>query len=444
MRADFQPRILQLLVDFTLLLAGAYYLLLPPALSQGHAFRWLGLFLLSRALVVMDEFYGNDGPLNVDVDMLNRLQWIAAAVSCVALAELPYALFRRPVPFAVRPLQAFFVAGGIFSRIPYPAKFLAMLIPSFISVAVAFSEWRKRTPDAGLTLGVFTIAALANLATILHIVFGLPFPPAIYPAGYRVWIWDVSLVLGMPAIAVLIHRMDLRFRADRDRLHGEMQAARSVQEMLIPAQCVQVPGFKIDVSYQPATEVGGDFFQIFRTKDDSLLVIVGDVSGKGMKAALLVSVIVGALRNHTSDQPARVLAELNSVLLGSSEGGFTTCCCALFTADGNLTIANAGHPAPYCNGKEIATAPGLPLGLTPDAHWAEAKVELEPGDRIVFLSDGIIEARNGKRELLGFQRAQELTVQPAAAIARAAEQFGQQDDITVVSISRQPAPAYAS
>jgi serine phosphatase RsbU (regulator of sigma subunit) len=86
----------------------------------------------------------------------------------------------------------------------------------------------------------------------------------------------------------------------------------------------------------------------------------------------------------------------------------------------------------------------LPLGLTPDAHWAEAKVELEPGDRIVFLSDGIIEARNGKRELLGFQRAQELTVQPAAAIARAAEQFGQQDDITVVSISRQPAPAYAS
>lgn len=442
MRADFRPALLQLLVDFTLLVAGLYYTLLPPAFSEGHAFRWLGVFLWGRALVVMCEFYANYGPLDVAGNVLDRLVWIAGSLSFFALAELPYALFRRAVPFAIRLLQAFFLAGVLlFWQIPYQVRFFAFLVASFVSVAVAFLEWRKRTPDAGVALSVFAIAGLANLVTVLAIDFQLPLPMAIDLAGFRVWLWDASLVFCMPAIAVLIHRMNLRFRADRDRLQGEMQAARSVQEVLIPSHAVQVPGFTVDASYRPAMEVGGDFFQIFRGQNDSLLVIVGDVSGKGMKAALLVSLIVGALRNRASDQPAPILAALNSVLLGSSEGGFTTCCCALFTPDGNLTLANAGHPAPYRNGKEIALDPGLPLGLAPDVQWTETRCKLGRNDRIVFLSDGIIEARNSKRELLGFHRAQELAVQPAAAIARAAEQFGQQDDITVISIARQPLPA---
>ena len=160
-----------------------------------------------------------------------------------------------------------------------------------------------------------------------------------------------------------------------------------------------------------------------------------------MKAALLVSVIVGALRNRRSDQPAEVLRELNSVLADHSEGGFTTCCCALFVPDGTLTIANAGHLAPYRNGAEIETPPGLPLGVVRDAAWEETGITLQPGDRMVWVSDGVLEARDNKRALLGFERTQELASRSASEIARAAEQFGQEDDITVVSITRQPVPA---
>jgi serine phosphatase RsbU (regulator of sigma subunit) len=138
------------------------------------------------------------------------------------------------------------------------------------------------------------------------------------------------------------------------------------------------------------------------------------------------------------------LNELNSILLGRSEGGFTTCCCALFGSDGTLTIANAGHLPPYRNGCEVETSPGLPLGLRAGEHWAEMQLELEPNDRMLWLSDGVVEARNGKRDLLGFERAHQLATRSASEIASAAQQFGQEDDITVVSITRQPVPAYVA
>jgi sigma-B regulation protein RsbU (phosphoserine phosphatase) len=240
----------------------------------------------------------------------------------------------------------------------------------------------------------------------------------------------------VPAMAMQIHKINQGFRDEHVRLRGEIEAARHVQEVLLPSQSVQAPGFEIDASYHPATEVGGDFFQLFSAPDNSLLVVVGDVSGKGMRAALLVSVIVGALRNRKSDAPASLLGELNSVLLGQSDGGFTTCCCALFASNGTLAIGNAGHLPPYRNGKEIETPPALPLGIDAHAHWPELHIELEPGDRVLWVSDGVVEARNRKHDLLGFQRAQELATRSASEIARAAQQFGQEDDITVVSITR--------
>jgi serine phosphatase RsbU (regulator of sigma subunit) len=260
---------------------------------------------------------------------------------------------------------------------------------------------------------------------------------AIHLAGFRLWLWEAALLIWVPAVAMQIHKANLRFRDERERLRRELEAARHVQHLLLPSQSLQVPGFEIEAQYQPATEVGGDFFQLFPVSTTSLLLVVGDVSGKGMQAALLVSMLVGALRNRRSDQPSRVLQELNTVLLKVSEGGFTTCCCALFTPDGTVTLANAGHFAPYCNGEEVETPPGLPLGLTAEAEWEERQINLQPGDRLLWVSDGVIEARNGKHELLGFQRTQELAAQPASEIARAAQEFGQEDDITVLSITRQ-------
>ena len=152
--------------------------------------------------------------------------------------------------------------------------------------------------------------------------------------------------------------------------------------------------------------------------------------------------IVGALQNRSSDAPVELLSELNSVLASRSQGGFTTCSCALIDTHGSLIIANAGHLAPYRNGEEVAVPPGLPLGIDSDAHWTDLRIKLEPGDRVLWVSDGVIQARNCKADLLGFQRAQELSTRSASEIARVAQQFGQEDDITVVSVTRQPVPVY--
>jgi sigma-B regulation protein RsbU (phosphoserine phosphatase) len=122
-----------------------------------------------------------------------------------------------------------------------------------------------------------------------------------------------------------------------------------------------------------------------------VLVVVGDVSGKGPKAAMTVSAIMGALHDYSSSRPANVLAHLNRVLHGRVSG-FVTCCATLIAADGTMALANAGNPAPYRNGQEMAVQPGLPLGVLEAATYDETHYQIAPGDRITFVSDGVIEA----------------------------------------------------
>ena len=116
-----------------------------------------------------------------------------------------------------------------------------------------------------------------------------------------------------------------------------------MQEILLTGRAVETPGYAIDPVYYPAGEVGGDFFRILAAAGGGTLLVVGDVSGKGLKAAMLVSVIVGALLNRRSSEPAEVLSELNNAMYGQMAGGFVTCCAALLMPDGTVKIANAGH-----------------------------------------------------------------------------------------------------
>jgi hypothetical protein len=442
---DFRSLLLQLLVGFTIFLAGLYFLLLPPSVAQGGAFRWLGAFLITRTLVVFNEFYLNFGPLSLPADVVGTFTWIFVCVGPVFWIEFAYSLFRRRVPWAARCLEILFLmwaANAILQIVRYDASpagwtfVLGLVAP----LGVAADEARKRTSGARVVVAIFSGYAIASLIATADIFYDAGIRTEFDLAGFSLWYLDAALVILVPAMAMQIHKINQRFRDEQERLRGEMDAARHVQELLVPSQSINVPGFDTDASYHPAAEVGGDFFQLFSASNDALLVIVGDVSGKGMKAALVVSMIVGALQNRRSDAPSALLRELNTVLLSRSQGGFTTCSCALFSADGSLTIASAGHLAPYRNGEEVATPPGLPLGIDADAHWTELHIKLEPGDRVLWVSDGVVEARNGKRDLLGFQRAQELATGPAVEIAQAARQFGQEDDITVVSITRVPTP----
>jgi sigma-B regulation protein RsbU (phosphoserine phosphatase) len=247
----------------------------------------------------------------------------------------------------------------------------------------------------------------------------------------------VGTIFIFALLLFLIRRFSLA-RQEETRLSSEFESARNIQSLLIPPKPPVTPGFAIDSVYLPASEVGGDFFQIMPANDGSLLVVVGDVSGKGLKAAMTVSAIIGALRGCAARKPSEVLAYLNHVLHGQITG-FVTCTAALIPADGSMSLANAGNPAPYCNGEELAVESGLPLGIVAISDYSETTYQLNPGDHLTFLSDGVVEATNEHRELFGFDRTQAISTQSAGAIAEAARQFGQQDDITVLTIALAPA-----
>ena len=166
----------------------------------------------------------------------------------------------------------------------------------------------------------------------------------------------------------------------------------------------------------------------------SLLVVVGDVSGKGLDAAMLVATIVGAVRNEDSRELAVVLARLNRLLTSPSRGGFVTCCCALFSLDGSVQISNAGHISPYIEGREIETVPSPPLGIVDGVEYETTIIPAGSGT-MTFLSDGVLEATDTHGEMLGFERLAALTVKPAREIANEAERWGQEDDITVVKVA---------
>jgi serine phosphatase RsbU (regulator of sigma subunit) len=197
-------------------------------------------------------------------------------------------------------------------------------------------------------------------------------------------------------------------------------------------------------AYRPAREVGGDFFQILPVEVPgqarSTLIVLGDVSGKGLKAAMAVSFIVGALRALVEEHsaPADLLAQLNRRLTGRLQGGFATCLALRVASDGRCTVASAGHPAPLLNGRELALPGALPLGITADADYASIEFALAPGDHLALYTDGLLEARSPSGELYGFERLGALfaTGPSAAQAAGAAVRFGQDDDITVLTLVR--------
>jgi len=259
------------------------------------------------------------------------------------------------------------------------------------------------------------------------------------------------------AIVMLI-AMTFRLRRIQDRnreVEQEIAAARSIQQILIPDHLPSVPGLLIESAYLPAQEVGGDFFQILpipnpaNPEKPSAFIVLGDVSGKGLKAAMTVSLIVGTLRTYAEfySSPAELLAGVNRRLHGRGDG-FATCLALMVTPSGRVTVANAAHPNPYLNGKEIPTDPNLPLGVTLDVVYSELTLQLEANQSFTLVTDGVVEATSATtRELFGFDRTQAISAQPAGSIAEAARAFGlgapQSDDITVLTVARilEPQPA---
>lgn len=252
---------------------------------------------------------------------------------------------------------------------------------------------------------------------------------------------DLANLLFLLAIAFVMFFRFTHVSREQARAAAELNAAREIQQRLVPSSLPAVPGFIIETAYFPANEVGGDFYQVLTQPDCSALIVIGDVSGKGLKAAMTGALAIGAIRTLSSDclSPAVFLARLNRQLIQSHESGFVTCLCARILAGGQITFANAGHLAPYRNGEEVKIDFGLPLGIAADAAYGESAFQLVPGDMLTLLSDGVAEARNKTGELFGFDRAAAIATQSAGSIAQAAQDFGQEDDITVLTLSFSPA-----
>ena len=350
---------------------------------------------------------------------LHRVVWELVLLLAMGMAMLRPPLYGRAVP-----------VHAIVWLLPLAEVFRLLL--GAMLVWVTYRGIRKNRTEGLLALPAVALVVLSLYQEDLIV---LQIPVSFFPFGFGINLSDLATMLSLGIITVLLLRRFLQGQRQREQWKQEMEQARQVQSLLVPVTPPNTPGFAVESVYLPAQKVGGDFFQVLPGDDGSLLIVVGDVSGKGLKAAMTVSTIVGALRGCDIREPAKVLANLNRVLHGHISG-FATCVAAWITAGGAMTIANAGHIPPYRNGEELAVPGGLPLGVVETGHYEETQFEIAAGDRLTFVSDGVVEATNENHELFGFERTQQISYQPAHAIAEAAKTFGQEDDISVLSVTR--------
>jgi Stage II sporulation protein E (SpoIIE) len=345
--------------------------------------------------------------------------------------------------------------AGYLSPVPtMTAYFLPALIVKAVLCVLLFRRAHRGNRDARIILPPIVIISLANYWYFFYIVsnFGrwpvrIPNLPGLSIGTYGMDFWSIWSVIYCVTMLLFLVLRTIGIARERARVAAELEAARAVQHVLIPEEIPTVPGFALQSVYKPAGEVGGDFFQILPTPNQGVLVVIGDVSGKGMPAAMTVSLLVGTFRTlaHYTQSPSEILAAMNTRMLARSNNGFTTCLVLRADADGSMTVANAGHIAPYLAGKELPLENGLPLGLSASAIYAESTFRCSPGEQLTLITDGVVEARDKTGALFGFERTAGLSTQSANQIVKAAEEFGQQDDITALTLiaSVTPKPAMA-
>jgi hypothetical protein len=301
--------------------------------------------------------------------------------------------------------------------------------------------WRKRTTDALLLfVPLFLLAAVQYCQIGLFLLnrfhlsqrAGLPVVPT--DMFFLQWSEVANFLFGVALLLFLVLRT-VRIARSRAAMATDLHAVQSVQEILLARASHPTPGFRVEHVYHPASEVGGDFFLVSPGPDGSLTAVVGDVSGKGLVAAMRVSMILGVLRREEQRDPSTIMRNLNDALMMQGEMGFTTACCVKLERDGHYTVANAGHISPYIGGEEILTPASLPLGLEADGEYEQISGYLPAGKTLVLMSDGVVEARSAKGELYGFERLPQLTMLSAVDIADVARRFGQEDDITVLTVA---------
>ena len=351
-----------------------------------------------------------------------RITWTLTVLLCIGMSTVRSPLFGRFIP----------VQASVWLL---PLTLVLKLSLGVLLLWVTYRGMRKRTADGWLALApiILTIIwAYQEELQVLHI------PLIVRISGVTITYGVIAVLLMLAIISALMMRRFIRGQRDKLQLQLEIEQARQVQQVLIPETTPAVPGFTVKSEYRPAQQVGGDFFQILPLQNGGVLAVIGDVSGKGTPAAMTVSLLVGTVRTLAlyTQKPGEILASVNERMWGRSQGGFTTCLVLRVDPDGTVTLADAGHPAPYLQGKEVPVESGMPLGLNPGTTYAESTFRLAAGEQLTLLTDGVLEARNGLGELFGFERTAAIARQSAESIVHEAQVFGQEDDITVLTLTR--------
>jgi serine phosphatase RsbU (regulator of sigma subunit) len=262
-----------------------------------------------------------------------------------------------------------------------------------------------------------------------------------------------------PAVRVAqLVRQQQQEAQERERIEQELRVARLIQQTLLPKALPELPGYDVAAYYQPAREVGGDFYDFVDLEDGRLGLVVGDVTDKGVPAALVMATTRTMLRAAAQRlfSPGEVLRRVNDVLVTDIPPNmFVTCLYAVLDpGSGHLVYANAGHDLPYRRragrneGAEELRARGMPLGLMPGMGYEEKEIELGKGESVLFYSDGLVEAHDERREMFGFPRLQGLVGTHRSGgssligfllseLTRfTGEDWEQEDDITLVTLER--------
>jgi serine phosphatase RsbU (regulator of sigma subunit)/predicted ester cyclase len=244
-------------------------------------------------------------------------------------------------------------------------------------------------------------------------------------------------------------------RIERERAEQELRVARSIQQASLPKEVPALEGWQLSPFYRPAREVGGDFYDFFELKDGRLGIVVGDATGHGVPAALVMASARSMLRAvaQASDSPGEALRRVNDPLATDIPSNmFVTCFYAILDPDrGSLTYANAGHDLPYLhrNGDaEELRARGMPLGLMPKMGYEEKEITLQANEAALFYSDGLVEAHDPKGEMFGFPRLRALVAEHGEEerslgdflleelYSFVGEGWEQEDDITLLTLRR--------
>jgi Stage II sporulation protein E (SpoIIE) len=355
---------------------------------------------------------------------LHRIVW-----SLVAILAIGTAMLRPPLYGAHVPVHASV----------YLAPFL-LIVKLALGVLLLLVAYRgvKRNKGEGVMAAVAVLLTfIANYSHELHV---LKVRTGFTIFGFSISLGSLSTILSLLVITVMLLRRFITAQRVKEQWKLEIAQARHVQQVLIPNKLPQLNDLHVESEYRPAREVGGDFFQIVpNERDGTSLIAFGDVTGKGLQAGMLVALIVGAIRSAAEhdNSPHRILEVLNEQLC-ERESASATCLVMRFSENGAVELANAGQLPPYFNGTEMQLEGALPLGIVSGIDFPVTTFQLQPGDSLLIMSDGIAEAQNAHGELFGFERIEQMLRDSTTTeeIATAAQKFGQSDDILVLRVQR--------